>query len=163
MAIGGISAAGLGQYVLATGNSNQQQQLLQTLQNSLASGDLSVANSAFQSLQQVVQNSATASGSTLTSNSQVSNDLATLGSAISAGDLTGAQSAFATIQSDLKANATPSQTNESSAASQSVQLVAELLSTVSPSSNSSSSSGSDLTTSVLQQVYGSRSGLNVQG
>jgi hypothetical protein len=72
MAIGGISASGLSQYVLSTSNSNQLQQVLQTLQKSLTSGDLSGANSAFQSLQKIFQNSATASGSTLSSNSQLS-------------------------------------------------------------------------------------------
>jgi len=159
MTIGSISAAGLSQYVLSSGNSTQLQQLLQTLQNSLSAGDLDGANSAFQNLQKLFQNSATASGSSLSSSSQLSTDLTALGSALSSGDLSTAQSAFATVQSDLKTTSSPAQTNEATAASQSVQLVEELLSTV--NSSSSSSSSSDITNSVLEQVYGSKSGLNV--
>jgi ribosomal protein S20 len=132
---------------------------MQTLQNSLASGDLNGAQSAFQSLQKLSQNLATASGSSLTSSSQLSTDLAALGSALSAGDLSSAQSAFATIQSDLKSAASPSQTLETNVASQSQQLVQELLSSL--SSSSSSSNTPDSTTSVLEAVYGARS-LNVQ-
>jgi|CZLA01.1.fsa_nt_gi ribosomal protein S20 len=159
MTIGSISAASLSQYVLSSSNSNQLTQVMQTLQNSLASGDLNGAQSAFQSLQKLSQNLATASGSSLTSSSQLSTDLTALGSALSAGDLSSAQSAFATIQSDLKSAASPSQTLETNVASQSQQLVQELLSSL--GSSSSSSSTSDNTTSLLEAVYGARS-LNVQ-
>jgi hypothetical protein len=61
MSVGSISAAGLSQYVLSAGNSTQQQ-ALQALQNNLAAGDLDSAQSAFQNLQSVLQNSATTSG-----------------------------------------------------------------------------------------------------
>ena len=159
MTIGSISAASLSQYVLSSSSSNQLTQVMQTLQNSLASGDLNGAQSAFQSLQKLSQNLATASGSSLTSSSQLSTDLTALGSALSAGDLSSAQSAFATIQSDLKSAASPSQTLETNVASQSQQLVQELLSSL--GSSSSSSSTSDNTTSLLEAVYGARS-LNVQ-
>jgi hypothetical protein len=160
--IGSISAAGLGQYVLASGNTNPLQQALQSLQDSLALGDLNGAQSAFQTLQNLYQNSATSSGSTLSSNSQFASDLAALGSALTSGDLSTAQSAFAMVQSDLKNSASPAQVNEATAASQSVQLVEELLSTVNSSRSSSDSSGtSDLTNSILQSVYGSQSKLNV--
>ena len=60
--------------------------------------------------------------------SQLSTDLAALGRALSSGDLSTAQSAFAAVHSDLNKAPSPSQTNEINAASQSVQLVHELLS-----------------------------------
>ncbi len=161
MTISSISAVGLSQDVLSSGNSTQQQ-ALQALQNTLASGDLSGAQSAFQNLQSVLQNSATASGSGLTSDSQLSSDLTALGSALSSGDLSTAQSAFATVLGDLKNSASPAQINEANAASQSLQLVEQLLSTVNSSSASASASTSaDLTTSILEGVYGSQSGLDV--
>ena len=159
MTVGSISAAGLGQYVLASSDSNQLQQALQTLQNSITSGDLNGAQSAFETLQTLTQSLATASGTSLTSNSQLSTDLTALGSALGSGNLTTAQSAFATVQSDLKNSTSPSLTNEINAASQSVQMVQELLSTLNV--NSSSSGISDSTTSVLERVYGSSGGLNV--
>jgi hypothetical protein len=156
MSITPISAAGLGQYVLQASNSTQLKQALQSLQNSLASGDLTGSQSAFQALQTLYQNSATAGGTTLSSNSQLSTDLTAIGTALTAGDLSTAQSAFATLQSDLKSAPTPSQTNETNAASQSLQLVEGILSTLNSSTASSSSSS---TTALLDSVYGS--GLNV--
>jgi hypothetical protein len=157
MAISPISAASLSQGVLQSGNLVQQQ-ALQTLQNDLASGDLNGAQSAFQVLQNVLQNSATAAGSSPSSNSQLSTDVAALGGAISEGNLSTAQSAFATVLGDLKNSPSQAQINEVNAASQSVQLVEELLSTV--DANSAASSSSDLTTSILEGVYG-QSGLNL--
>jgi ribosomal protein S20 len=157
MGISPISAAGLSEYVLAYSDSTQLQQAMQALQDSITSGDLNGAQSAFETVQTLNQSLATASGDA--SSSQFSTDLTTLGSALNAGDLSTAQSAFATVQSDLKNNSSPSYTNEISAASQSSQIVQELLSTLSVSS--SSSSISDSTTSVLDRVYGSSDGLNV--
>jgi hypothetical protein len=159
MTVGAISAAGLSQSVLSTSNSNQLQQLLQTLQNSLSSGDLNGAQSAFTALQNLNQSLATASGSNLSSNTQLSTDLTALGSALTSGDFSTAQSAFATVQSDLKKGNSPSATNETNAASQSMQLVGELLGTLNGNASSSSASGS--VTSVLQSVYGQKNSLNV--
>jgi hypothetical protein len=161
MQVGAISAAGLSQYVLSSSNSTQLQQALQTLQSSLSSGDLNGAQAAFGTLQQLNQSLATASGNSLSSNSQLSTDLTALGSALTAGDLSTAQSAFATVQSDLKNSNSPSQTNETNAAAQSVQLVHDLLSTL--NSDGSSSNTSDSTASLLESVYGSSGGLNVMG
>lgn len=164
MTIGSISAAGLGQYVLASRGSANLQQVLQTLQSSLSSGDVDGAQSAFATLQNLNQSLATASGSSLSSNSQLSTDLSALGSALTSGDLSTAQSAFATVQSDLKSSNSPSQTDGINAASQSVQLVAGILSTLNLGTlneNSSSSNSADSTTSVLEAVYGSPSSLNV--
>jgi hypothetical protein len=160
MTIGAISAAGLSQSVLSSSNSTQQQQILQALQNSLSSGDVNGAQAAFAKLQNVNQNLATASGSSLSSSSPLAIDLTALGSALSSGDLPTAQSAFATVLSDLNKSTSPALTNEANTASQSVQLVNELLSTLSVNS---SSSASDSTTSVLERVYGSPGSLNVSG
>ena len=158
MSISPISAAGLSQDVLSSSNSTQQT-ALQSLQNSLLSGDLNGAQSSFQTLQALFQNSATSSGSTSASNSQLSTDLAALGSALSSGDLSTAQSAFATVLGDLKNSASAAQVNEATAASQSLQLVEGILGTL--NSSTASSSSADNTTSILQSVYASKSGLNV--
>jgi hypothetical protein len=161
MGISPISAASLSQYVLASSNTTQLQQALQDLQSSLALGDLNGAQSAFQSVQNLNQNLETAgeSNGSSFSSSQLTTDLTALGSALSSGDLSTAQSAFATVQSDLKSSNSPSQTNETNVASQSQQLVAELLSTLNVSS--SVSNNSETAPSVLEGVYGIRSGLNV--
>jgi hypothetical protein len=155
--INSISAAGLAQYVLDAGDSNQLQQTLQSLQSSLTSGDLSGAQSAFQSLQTLFKDSATTTGTGLSSTSQLSTDMVALGSALSSGDLSTAQSAFTTVLGDLQTTSLPSQTNEDTAASQSLQLVQELLSSV----DSSQASSSDLTTSILEDSYAAQSGLDV--
>ena len=160
MSVGPISAVGLSQNVLLSSNSTGLQQVLQSLQNSLSLGDVNGAQAAFTNLQNLNQGLATASGGSLSSNSQLSSDLTALGSALSAGNLTTAQSAFATVKNDLKNSSSPSLANETAAASQSVQLVNELLSTLSVNS---SSSASDSTTSVLERVYGGPSNLNVVG
>jgi hypothetical protein len=163
MTISSISAQGLGQDVLTSGTSPQAE-ALQALQSNLASGNLSAAQSAFQTLQNVLQNSATAGGNSSTSNTQLTTDMTALGSALSSGDLSTSQSAFATVLGDLKNSASSAQTNEATAASQSVQLVEELLSTMNSTIASGSASNSaDLTTSILQGVYGSKSGLSVFG
>jgi hypothetical protein len=154
--ISSISAVGLSQDVFSSGYSTQQQ-ALQALQNNLASGNLVGAKSAFQSLRSVLQNSATANGTTLSSNSQLATDLTALGSALSSGNLSTAQSVFATVLGDLKNSASATQINEANAASQSVQLVGELLNGL----NSSSASSTDSTASLLLSVYGNQGGLNV--
>jgi len=158
MSVGLISAAGLSQYVLSSSNSTQLQQTLQTLQNSLASGDLNGASAAFQTLQTLFQNSAAASGSSASTNSQLSTDLTSLGGALSSGDLSTAQSAFTAVQNDLKSSS-PTETSEITAADQSIQLVDSLLSTL--PLNTAASTSPDLTTSLLESVYGNQSVLNV--
>src|ERR1700690_4337689 len=160
MTIGGISAVGLSQSVLSSRHAAQQQQILQTLQNSLSAGDVNGAQSAVAKLQKLNQSLATASGSSLSSNSPLATDLTALGGALSSGDVRTAQSAFATVLNDLNKSNSPALTNETNAASQSVQLVNELLGTLSVNS---SSSASDSTTSVLERVYGSPGSPNVPG
>jgi hypothetical protein len=152
MSISSISAAGLSQNVLAAGNSVQQK-ALQSLQQSLASGDVNGAQSAFQTLQSAIQNSATTTGNTLSNDSQLSTDLSTLGSALNSGDLSSAQSAFATVLGDLKTSASAAQVNEATTASQSLQLVEGLLSTL--NADTASSNSTHNTTAILESVYGS--------
>jgi hypothetical protein len=159
MEISPISAASLGQSVLASSNTTHLQQILQTLKNSIGSGNLNDAQSAFQDLQQLSENLATAGNSSSSSDSQLSADLAVLGGALSSGDLSTAQSAFATVQSDLKSSASPAISLEASAASQAQQLVQALLSPLNPAE--SSSNGSNLN-SLLTGVYANK-GLNVLG
>jgi hypothetical protein len=157
MSISPISAGGLSQAVLLSSNSAQQQ-ALQTLQSSLASGNLNNAQSAFQTLQTLFQNSALSVGSSSVSNSQLSTDLSALGSALSSGDVSTSQSAFATVQSDLKNSATAAQTNEDTAATQSLQLVEGILGSLNSSSTSSSV---DNPTSILQSVYSLQNSIDV--
>jgi len=157
MTIGSISAASLSQFVLSSGSSTPLQQALQNLQDSLTSGDLNGAQAAFQTVQQLNQSLENGSGSSTSSDSQLTTDMTALGNALSSGDLSTAQSAFATVQQDLQKVTAPSVTDEASAATQSEQLVGELLATV----NSGSDSNSDATSSLLQQFYGGKSGLNV--
>jgi len=84
MSISPISAASLGQSVLAASNSTHLQETLQTLQNSLTSGDLNGAQTALNRLQSLNQNLGTASGNSASSSFQPSTDLTAFGSALSA-------------------------------------------------------------------------------
>jgi hypothetical protein len=161
MSISPISAASLGQSVLAASNSTQLQQTLQTLQNSLTSGDLNGAQGAFNTLQSLNQNLATASGNSASSSSQLSTDLTALGSAISAGNLSTAQSAFATVKDDLSNSNSPFLANETNAATEAGQFVSQLLSSLNGNTSTVSSNAADSTTSVLERVYGSSGSLNV--
>jgi hypothetical protein len=160
MSISAISAASLSQSNLLSSDPAPLKQAIQSLQNSLASGDLNAAQSAFQELQKVNQALTSGEGHNSLNSSQFTSDLATLGGALSSGDLSTAQSAHTTVQADLKNTSSPALTDETNPASKSVQLVRELLSTVNV--NSSSSGNSDLATSVLEQVYGANHNLNVQ-
>ena len=158
MSVGPISAASLGQDVLLSSNSPEQQ-ALQTLQSTLASGDINGAQSAFQTLQSLYQNSDLATGSAAVSNSQLGTDLSILGSALTSGDLSTAQSAFSTVQNDLNNSAYAAQVSEANAAAQSIQLVEGILGALNTSTTTSSTI--DNTTGILQSVYASQSGLDV--
>jgi hypothetical protein len=158
MTVNSISAAGLSQEVLSSSDAVEQQ-ALQTLQNGLALGDLTDAQSAFLNLQTILQDSATGNGTTAGSNSQLTNDLNTLRDALQLGNLSNAQSAFTTVLGDLQGTASAAEINEATAASQSLQLVEDLLSTV--DSTNPSQTSLDQTTSILEGIYGSDSGLDV--
>jgi hypothetical protein len=157
MSIGSISAADLSQAVLSSSGASQEEQTLQSLETSLAIGNLNAASNLFQNLQNLFQNAGSAGGDNAANGTQLSTDLNALGAALSSGDLTTAQSAFATVQNDLKTSPSPTQANEINAATQSEQLVQELLAPL----NNTDSSSSDNTSALLSQVYGGSSGLNV--
>jgi ribosomal protein S20 len=91
------------------------QQDFKQLAQALQSNDLSGAQSAFSSLQQLLQSSQSSSGqqqtASTTSSSPLQTDFNNLGNALASGDLSGAQSAFTQLQSDLSA-ATQSGTSQ---------------------------------------------------
>ena len=152
MTIGSISAASLSQNALASSHSKELEKVVQTLQNSLGSGDVKGAQATFQTLQKLNQNLTTASVGSSSSSSQLATDLTTLGSALKSGKVSDAQSAFTAVKKDLNTSAAPSLVVESKAASQSQQLVQGLLNSL--NSNTPASGTSDSTTSVLERVYG---------
>jgi hypothetical protein len=75
------------------------------LTTSLASGDLSAAQTAFTTLMQDLGANRAQSGQQTGAASQVSTDLTAVGTALNSGDLSDAQNAFATLMQDLKARA----------------------------------------------------------
>ena len=147
MSIGGISASSLSQYVSASSDLTQSQQTWQNLQQSLAAGNVSAAQTAFKSYQQLDQNLTNINGSS-SSTTQLSTDMTALGTALSSGSLSSAQSAFATVQTDMTNSPSQAMTNANAAMAQVEQWVNDLLD-LSPSSSSSSTS-SDPTTALLQ-------------
>jgi hypothetical protein len=148
MAVPALSTASFSNYVAASSNLTASQRALQSLQQSLASGDLGSAQTAFNAYQSLNQSAASSSSSSSTS-SQLSTDLGTLGSAISSGNLASAQQAFTTVQNDLKASS-PALVAAESAASQTIQWIDDLFS---PSSSADSATA-DPTTSILDSAYG---------
>ncbi len=79
---------------------NQERQSFKQLASSLQSGDLSGAQKAFSTLQNLL--SSNQSGS---QNSPIKNDLTALGQALSSGDISTAQSDFSQLQTDLQSSA----------------------------------------------------------
>jgi hypothetical protein len=148
MAIGALSAGGLSQYVLDSSNLSQTQQAWQAVQQSLAGGNLSAAQTAFSNYQQLTQNLTKISGGSSTS-TQLTTDMTALGTALSAGNLSAAQSAFATVQADLKSTPSQAMANATAAMAQVEGWVNDLLDSASPSSSSTSS---DPTASLLQSA-----------
>jgi hypothetical protein len=149
MSIGAISAGSLSQYVSASSNLTQTQQAWQTLQQSLAAGNLSAAKTAFSSYQQLNQGLTNISGSS-SSTTQLTTDMTALGTALSSGSLSTAQSAFATVQADMKSSPSQAMTNANAAMAQVQGWVNDLLDLSSTSSSSSTST--DPTTALLQSA-----------
>jgi hypothetical protein len=146
MAVAALSTAGFTQYIAASSNVSASDQAFQSLQKSLALGNLTAAQSAFNTYQQLNQSASTSPAS------QFSTDLTALGTAIGSGDLSTAQSAFATLQSDLKSSPSQSVSNAESAAAQTVQWVDDLLN-LSTSSNAPTTPA-DPTSAILDAAYG---------
>jgi hypothetical protein len=159
MTVPALSSAGLSQYVSASSNVSASQQAFQSLQQSLAAGNLTAAKTAFDTYQQLNQNftgttdaASTSSTTASAGSSQLTTDLASLGSAINDGNLKSAQSAFATVQGDLQSSPSQAMANAESAVAQTVQWVDDLLSL--STSNTESSTPEDPVTSILDSVFG---------
>ena len=76
------------------------------LASSLQDGDLSGAQQAYTSLQQLLPNQGQGSQSSASgSNNPIASDFKALGQALNSGDLSTAQSAFSQLQNDLKTEA----------------------------------------------------------
>jgi hypothetical protein len=149
MSIGALSASGLSQYVLDSSNLTQTQQTWQTLQQSLSTGNISAAQKAFNSYQQLTKNLTQISGSSSAS-TQLTTDMTALGKALTAGDLSAAQSAFATVQKDMTNSTSQAMANATAAMTQVEGWVSDLLSSANTSSTSSTSS--DPTSSLLESA-----------
>jgi outer membrane protein assembly factor BamD (BamD/ComL family) len=86
-------------------NFQQIQKLIEQLGQALQSGDLSGAQNAFSSLQQLLPSSTVNQAQTTqqTNQSTFTTDLNALGQALQSGDLSKAQDAFAKLQQDMQA------------------------------------------------------------
>jgi hypothetical protein len=159
MTIAALSTAGLSQDVVSLSNVSKSQQAWQTLQKSLASGNLPAAQTAFNAYQQVNQNLSAISGSSAPSGTQLSTDLTALGSALSSGNLSASQQAFATVQTDLGSTPSQAMAAATAAMAQSVQMVDDLLNL--SSASSFSSTPADPTTAILEGAYGVNTSPNI--
>jgi hypothetical protein len=150
MAVAALSTAGFTQYINSLSNVTASDKAWQSLQQSLASGNLTAAQTAFNTYQQLNQDVASATGSS--SNSQLSTDLTALGGAIGSGNLSTAQSAFATVQNDLKSAPPQSVANAEAGVAQTVQWIDDLLDL--STSNNTATTPADPTTAILDAAYG---------
>jgi hypothetical protein len=155
MSIPALSSAAFSQYVASSSNIDASQQALQSLQNSLSSGDLTAAQTAFNTYQALTQKLANSSGTTTSTNAQFSTDLAALGSAIASGYLLTSRSAFATVQADAKAATSPAIAAALAAASQTVTEIEDLLSVFNTSN--AAPTNTDPFTTILNTAYGQNS------
>lgn len=150
MSVAALSTAGFSQYIAASSDVSASDQAWQSLQQSVTSGNLTSAQSAFNTYQQLNQNVSSSGGSP--SNSQLSSDLRSLGSAIASGSLSAAQSALATVQDDLKSTLPQSVADAESAVGQTVQWVDDLLDL--STSSGLSNTPVDPATAMLYAAYG---------
>jgi hypothetical protein len=152
MAVAALSTAGFSGFIAASSDVSASDQAWQALQQSLASGNLTAAQSAFNSYQQLNQPE-NSSGSS-SSNSQLATDLTALGTAIGSGNLSSAQSAFATVQNDLKSSPPQSVTNAESAVNQTVGWVDDLLNLTFSTDFTAPTTAVDPSTAILDEAYG---------
>jgi hypothetical protein len=155
MTVAALSTAGFTQYISASSNVSQSQQAWQSLQQSLAQGNLAGAQSAFDTYSQLNGNpvaAGTTGSAASSSTSQFSTDMKSLGSAIGSGSLSAAQSAFTAVQNDLASSPSPAVAEASAAATQSVQWVDDLLS-LSNTDNTVQPTADPVTT-ILDSAYG---------
>jgi|SRR5580658_6113420 hypothetical protein len=150
MAVAALSTAGFTQFINALSNVSASDKAWQSLQQSLASGNLTAAQTAFNTYQQLNQDVTSATGSL--PNSQLSADLTALGGAIGSGNLSTAQLAFATVQNDLKSAPPQSVANAEAGVAQTVQWVDDLLDL--STSDNTDTTPVDPTTAILDAAYG---------
>jgi hypothetical protein len=156
MTVAALSSAGFSQYISATSNVSASQQAWQSLQQSLAEGNLTAAQSAFKTYNRLNPAPATTSSSTSSTSdpSQLTTDMTGLGSALSSGNLSTARSAFATVQGDLKTTPSQAIANAESAAAQTVQWIDDLLSLFNLTGSTAAQTTADPYTSMLASAYG---------
>ena len=158
MTVAALSTAGFSQYIAASSNLSQSQQVFQLLGSSIATGNLSAAQAAFNTYQQLTQSvvpAAAASSSTSSGATQLAQAMKALGSAIGSGNVATAQSAFATVQDVQQSTPTQQMTNAENAAAQTVQWVDDLLNL--STNNLTPSTPVDPTTAILNSAYGQAS------
>jgi len=151
MAIAALSTAGFSQYLALTSNLGASEQAWQSLEQNVASGNLTAAQTAFNTYQQLNPNP-TGSGASSQGNSQFATDMTALGKAIASGDASSAQQAFTTVQNDLKTEPSPAVQSAESAVAQTVDEVDELLGL--NTSASAADTSADPTTAILDSAYG---------
>jgi len=152
MSVAALSTAGFSQYIASSSNVGPSQQAWQSLQQSLAQGNLAQAQSAFNTYNQLNQSLVSTNGSSSSATTQMATDMKALGSAIGSGNLATAQSAFATVQTDLASTPSQSMTNATAAVAQSVQWVEDLLN-LSSSNTANQTITTDPVASILNSVF----------
>jgi len=159
MSVSALSTAGFSQYIAASSDISASQQAFNSLQQNLASGNLSGALSAFNAYQRINQSptstsSSSTSSASITDATQTASDMTTLGSALSSGNLGKAQSAFTTVQADLQTSPSQAMANATAAAAQTVQWIDDMLSLSSPDAPNTTATTADLTSSILDAIHG---------
>ena len=124
--------------------------LFKQLASALKSGDLSDAQKAYSSLQNLMQNSSSAN----TQSSSFQKDFAALGQALSSGSLSQAQSDFSNVQSDLRSTVQSGST-QAAHRGQHRHAASETSGSDGDSDDSTSSSSSNTSTSTASsEIYG---------
>ena len=159
MTVAALSTARISQQIPPTNSLTKSQQAWQTLQQSLASGNLAAAQSSFSTYQQSDQSLSSASSSASSASTQSTTQITALGNALSSGDLSGAQTAFANVQVDLQGAPAQATAAATAVTSEAAQRVDDLL-TLSDSS-SFSPTPADPTTAMEDGSYGVNTSPNI--
>jgi DNA-binding FadR family transcriptional regulator len=175
-----MSIAGLSSNSITNWRQQQQQNPFQQIKqdfkqlaSALQSGDLSNAQSAYSSIQKILQGDQSSSSSESSSNgsSALQSDFATLGQALQSGDLSQAQSAFSQLQNDYQVGsqsgadgaATPSEAQDQYVSSQTqdpAQQARQDYNQLAGALQSGSLSGAQSAFAALQQLVQNQDGSN---
>jgi hypothetical protein len=158
MIVAALSTARISQQIPPTNSLTKSQQAWQTLQQSLASGNLAAAQTAFSSYQQTGQISAPADANS-PSNSQATMSVTALGNALSSGDLSGARTALAQAQVSMMSTPEQAVADPVAAVSQAAQRVDDMLSL--SDSSSFSPTPADPTTAIEDGSFGVNTSPNI--